>query len=607
MVNMETETEQWPRPDWEAVIRNHPLLPYCRERGWKMQRAGREWKCLCPLHNEDTPSFFVNPDTNEWFCHGSCRKGGHVIHLHAELEGIPEMEAACNLAGVEYHGGNGQKGKSRPVSQGKSKANPSPSLGSHSENGPQKPSSGANDTEGGLGEEVAVYDYQDATGAVVFQVVRYEPKNKPKTFRQRHIASDGRMVWNIDGVERVPYRLPELLGYPLSVWIVEGEKDVETLRAVNQTATCNPGGANKWLPAHSQYLRGKCVYLVPDNDEPGQKHARAVLASLAGVVEWVRWVALPPELGGKPVKDISDLREACGSDEAFSEQLEKLQDTSRLIERGVESRLASRLEIQERYRAGICRIEEESLALGSWLPGLGVAPLQPGDLLGVLGSTGSLKTSAVINIVARNPSVPMLLFEAELAERLLYDRMAAMTFNIAPEHVCERERGAPLDWNSQEQFRHFLACDQPLTMKEVDEEIARSSAKLGRAPRVFILDYAQLIPGPGSSRYERVSDTCEEARRLAKKWRMIGVIVSQVSRPEKGGGSGNCAPNLYDAKESGSFENSCSLVIGLRKLDEPNTMEAKVLKNSQGGTGNTIRMNVRLGCIIEPEEASQWG
>lgn len=79
---------------------------------------------------------------------------------------------------------------------------------------------------------------------MVFAVVRYHPK----TFRQCRIV-DRRRVWSMDGVERLPYRLPDLLAHPASAWIVEGEKDVETLRAIGQTATCNPGGPGKWLPA----------------------------------------------------------------------------------------------------------------------------------------------------------------------------------------------------------------------------------------------------------------------------------------------------------------------------------------------------------------------
>jgi replicative DNA helicase len=89
-------------------------------------------------------------------------------------------------------------------------------------------------------------------------------------------------------------------------------------------------------------------------------------------------------------------------------------------------------------------------------------------------------------------------------------------------------------------------------MSEIDAEIGRASAKLGCLPRVFVIDYAQLVRGRGS-RYDRMSDTCEEAKRLAKKWNAIGIIISQVSRPEKG--NGDAEVTLYDAKESGSFEN----------------------------------------------------
>jgi replicative DNA helicase len=70
-------------------------------------------------------------------------------------------------------------------------------------------------------------------------------------------------------------------------------------------------------------------------------------------------------------------------------------------------------------------------------------------------------------------------------------------------------------------------------------------------PRVFVIDYAQLVRGHGS-RYDRMSDTCEETKRLAKKWNAIGIIISQVSRPA--GDSDNSEVGLYDAKESGSFE-----------------------------------------------------
>jgi len=126
---------------------------------------------------------------------------------------------------------------------------------------------------------VGEYDYTDESGQFLFQVVRYEPKD----FRQRQSDGRGGWIWNLDSVKRVPYRLPELIeavasGHP--VFVVEGEKDADTLWSTNIPATCNPGGAGKWLDQYSKYLRGATVYILPDNDESGRNHASEVKASL---------------------------------------------------------------------------------------------------------------------------------------------------------------------------------------------------------------------------------------------------------------------------------------------------------------------------------------
>ena len=76
------------------------------------------------------------------------------------------------------------------------------------------------------------------------------------------------------------YRLREVIEAE-EVFIVEGEKDVETLRAWGFVATCNPGGAGKWRDEYSEYLTGKKVIVLQDDDEAGRKHARAVAESVA--------------------------------------------------------------------------------------------------------------------------------------------------------------------------------------------------------------------------------------------------------------------------------------------------------------------------------------
>jgi len=145
---------------------------------------------------------------------------------------------------------------------------------------------------------VATYDYRDENGALLFQVVR-KPNHKFLQ-RRRTAGAPGKWTWSTKGVRRVLYRLPELIAANphAPVFIPEGEKDVETLRAFGLTATCNPGGAGKWEPEYGEHLRGRDLVILPDNDQGGRDHAALVVRSLAGVARSIRVLA-PPGLAEK--------------------------------------------------------------------------------------------------------------------------------------------------------------------------------------------------------------------------------------------------------------------------------------------------------------------
>lgn len=541
-----------------AIIAANPLIEYCRRIGLELRRVGNEWKCLCPLHTEQTPSFTVDAKKDLFYCHG-CGVGGSVIDLHAKLRTMSIGEAMRDLSPYGDNNGDGTRGsreKQEPAS---------------SQDG-EKPKSAGTQDRNPASVEIAAYDYQDATGRVRFQVVRFEPK----TFKQCHIDQSGARVWNMDGVERLPYRLPEVLAADTEeVWIVEGEKDVETLRQIKGTvATCNPGGAGKWLPAFSQHLRGKSVFIVPDRDDSGAKHAANVLASLAGLVKWVKWIELPPEHKGRAVKDISDLRAACDSLDDFAATLELLKAKARLIERGIDSDAYTMAELEAQYIAEKTVFGDVSLDLNRWLPALCLRALGPGDLMGLIAGTGQCKTACIQNILACNAELPGILFELELSGPQMFERSAAVATGYDAWRISQYyDKGERIDWWTSGKFNHLLTCTATLSMLEIDERIGRASAKLGCIPRVFVIDYAQLVRGSGS-RYERMSATCEEAKRLAKKWNAVGIIVSQVARPDD---DSNPEVSLYDAKESGSFENSCGLVLGVWKTSKTD-MVCKVLK-----------------------------
>ena len=95
-------------------------------------------------------------------------------------------------------------------------------------------------------------------------------------------------MWGLDGVRRVPYRLPQLLSTVGTVYITEGEKDADRLADLNLTATCNPCGAGNWRPEFNQHFVGRDVVILPDNDGPGLEHADDVARSLYPVAKSVR-------------------------------------------------------------------------------------------------------------------------------------------------------------------------------------------------------------------------------------------------------------------------------------------------------------------------------
>lgn len=166
------------------------------------------------------------------------------------------------------------------------------------------------------------YEYTDADGRYIQEVVRF---NNPKGFAQRHPATPqeetagradkehkvdtdhGRAKWGKPySTERsiaphgwvwsyvdktLIYHLPEVLQAVkngTTIFIAEGEKDVEALRRAGQVATCNPMGAGSWLPAHANWLAGAAhVVIVADHDQIGYQHARSVLRTLVALVEAV--------------------------------------------------------------------------------------------------------------------------------------------------------------------------------------------------------------------------------------------------------------------------------------------------------------------------------
>jgi len=243
-----------------------PQVENVLKRLHKVRRAGNQWDAACPCRADDN-----NPSVSV----GEGADGRALIHCHRG-DGCDTTQI-CDALGLTIN-------DLFPP--------------------PEEP------RQQGPGRLEDTYDYLDADGELVFQVLRYRDADGKKTFRQRQPDGRGGWDWKTSGLEKPLYRLPDVLATAAAggvVVVCEGEKDVHALERAGYVATTNPGGAggpnqSKWLPQYTRALEGARVVIVCDNDEPGWRHARAVAASLtaAGIEHRLK---APPV----PHKDVADL------------------------------------------------------------------------------------------------------------------------------------------------------------------------------------------------------------------------------------------------------------------------------------------------------------
>lgn len=193
---------------------------------------------------------------------------------------------------------------------------------------------------------VKIYDYHDATGNIIAQTVRFDPKD----FRQRR-PYGSRYAWGLNAgwysanhggdyypcrekeagendeavqlpaVELVLYRLPEIIQAVknnIPIYICEGEKDADNLHDFGFITTTCSMGSGKWKYSFTESLKGcKQAVIIADKDEPGRKHAESVATELASIDTMVKIIEMP-DINGSSVKDFSDWQESGGTKDEFN-------------------------------------------------------------------------------------------------------------------------------------------------------------------------------------------------------------------------------------------------------------------------------------------------
>jgi len=540
MISIDTIKSRAPLRDYLAKIGSQP----------QSRNDGTGWASFSPHpYRVDSNSGAFKANCEAWVDHVTGDKGS-VIDLVMKRRDV-DIKGACeelaDLFGITDHA---------PAMESKPKPKAKPKT---------------------LGAEVCRYNYDDLHGATRYQVVRF----KPKTFRQVRMEA-GRAVWNLSGVTRILYRLPEVMRAQ-EVWIVEGEKDADTLHALGACATTNVGGAGNWLEAYADVLTGKDVIYCGDQDEAGEKHREAVLASLEGKVKTLRVVNVP-------AKDVTELVRQTGVDlDAAKTKLGILVESAPIMPKGYTMHSEGMAESVNRivsYWMGPGK--KEIFSMGDWLPSFkDLRPVRPGDLIVIMGYTGSCKTFVAQHLV-NNCGCPVAFFQQELARELFTERQIGIRNGMKADSVHEMLKvgncsSLLMQDNMRADFRAGLTVDQ------MSHATRRDALVFGEPVGLAVVDYIQLCKGEGKTKYEKMSNVAESLKVMAKNTNTAVVIISQVKRPEAGKFK---RLTLFDAKETGSIENSASMVLALDMEDgESNTRWLRILKSTTGGTG-TARLEI---------------
>ena len=264
------------------------------------------------------------------------------------------------------------------------------------------------------------YDYVDEDGILLSQVIRHEPKD----FRQRRPDGPEGWIWNLEGARRVLYRLPDLIGASGKlIFITEGEKDCDNVRALGFTATTNMGGAGKWLPEYNEFLRGADVILLPHNDSAGRDHADKVATALNGIARRVRVLDIAKTWSECPGKgDISDWIEAGGTADRLKTMIGDLPDW----EHAEQSRLRPLTAAEFLAR----ELPPRKNILGAWLPEKGIVMVYSPRGVGktLFGMTCAYAIAAGAGFLGFDvPEARKVLYlDAEMPAAAMQERLAAI-------------------------------------------------------------------------------------------------------------------------------------------------------------------------------------
>ena len=274
------------------AAKSRDLVEVVQSYGIKLEKAGKEYKALCPFHSEDTASFTITPSKNLYRCMG-CGAGGDSITFVREMQGIGFRQAVMTLNGQSESDTSSKPKQYKSVKPQQQQETEWEHVFPVPDAAPMPPSAINRKIEG---EWVRLpvskrWAYRDGNGALIGYVVRVDlpPTTDQQGNVKRHKEvlpqiwavnkATGEASWRwLSFVEPRPiYGLGLLAKNPAAkALVVEGEKACEAARELLSALGVKPsavvvvawpGGGKAVAKVDWSPLAGRDVYLWPDADQ----------------------------------------------------------------------------------------------------------------------------------------------------------------------------------------------------------------------------------------------------------------------------------------------------------------------------------------------------
>lgn len=518
----------------------------------KVKKTGNsQWMACCPAHGDDTPSLAISEDNRKI-----------LVHCHAGC--TPEnIASAVGLRVNDLFLDDVYK----PTPAKLSRNTPHTVL------------------------DHRHHDYKDENGIVICRktIEQWAEDN------EKHVSwyrfESGNPVLGLNGKKAPLYNLDKLAANysaadPQPIYIAEGEKDADTLSQMGLVATTSPNGAGstKWLDTYNTYLNRGQVYILTDNDQPGEQHGVFIANHLVGIASSVKIIpatAIHPTV--KPKGDISDIAKEIGLENART-ALEKAVSCASDYQKELPE-LIQQDETTIVFSPKCASDYEEDDTRFLWYPYLPV-----GDYTVIMAAGGTGKTMLTCGIAAAlskteafpgedqpHEAAKTLFISSEDTGSMLKKRLSASGADLSKVLIldCNDSIGLNIDTGHQ-------------TFEKLIEETT---------PKLVIIDpWTAFIGSIDINRANIVRPVFQRLANIAKKHDCSVILVSHVNKKAQSDNANNAAIGSADLVNAAR---STLQIVG----GSPDEKDSRIMvhtKSNYAPAGKSVKYR------ITAESGMQW-